>query len=429
LIFSRRRIQNALWQLAFISDSQANDFAKRLNRRNADSLAAMWEVMVLHSMSLVGNVVYEKRTESGKNPDLFFESDNLSFTADISCISDHGIEQNNPFNKLLEEIERQKGALGLGVGGVYIDVGHEEDDLRVTLKLPDEKHIAAFVTEEVMPKVAKSLQAGNWPIKLAWTTDHVKFALTIKDGPYSGGGYRAYDIPKTVKANPIYSRLRSKSAQVRDGKGLRGLILCDGGYSAFSRSAFDRSRIDASQIARSFLNGSSDVDFVVLLWVEEKSESWNRRVVRTVHHEIIEKTSNDVLVEVIKNAFKCLPLPKRTGRNARNHLEWKGQDFGFGGGMTMAWPTVKISSTMVLNLLSGRIDIQQFNERLDWTSGSPKTDQRFLNVFERALREGKRPIAFTIESSVDDDDDWINVKFGSKDASISAYSGRGDPDN
>ena len=157
MIFARRRIQTALSQLDFGSDAQRRGFATRLNRRTADSLAAMWEVMILHSLARAGRVQHEQPTADGKNPDIVFASADLVFTADVSCVSDQGIRKRNPFDKLLNEIEHQKRALGLGIGGVYIDVGHSEDHLRVTLKLPPEEDIPGFVAEQVIPKIAQKL--------------------------------------------------------------------------------------------------------------------------------------------------------------------------------------------------------------------------------------------------------------------------------
>ena len=389
----------------------------------------MWEVMILHSLARAGRVQHEQPTADGKNPDIVFASADLVFTADVSCVSDQGIRKRNPFDKLLNEIEHQKRALGLGIGGVYIDVGHSEDHLRVTLKLPPEEDIPGFVAEQVIPKIAQKLGEKEWPIKLAWETEAVQFALTIKDGPYSGGGSRAYDTPKATKANPIYSRLRAKSEQVRKGSGLRGIFLCDGGYSAFSRSPLGWSGVSAPKIAQSFLAESEDVDFVVLVWVEENSSGWDRRITRSARHTTIQKIPNSALSSVIADAIARLPQPKRTGTNARNHLEWKGQHMGFGGGFTIEWPRVKLSATMLMNLLSGRISIEEFNDRHDWTSGSVQSRGRFPNAFERALREGRLPKAIAVESSPDDDDDWLVIDFGLSDAAVSPFTGNNGGEN
>lgn len=345
------------------------------------------------------------------------------FTADISCVSDRGIRRRNPFDKLLNEIERQKAALGLGIGGVYIDVGHTEDDLRVTLKLPPEDEIPDFVANEIIPQIKFKMGEGEWPIMLAWNTEDVQFTLTVKDGPYSGGGSRSYDIPKATKANPLYSRLRSKSDQVRCGEGLRGLFLCDGGYSAFSRAPLEWSGVSAEKIVQDYLKSSLDMDFVVLVWVEENSSGWDRRVTRTLCHKTIPKKRNELLSARIAEAIDRLPKPKRTGNNARHHLEWTGQHMGFGGGFTMEWPRIKVRSTMMMNLLSGRVGIDEFNSRLDWKSASPQSQGRFLNAFELALRQGRLPKSITVESSPDDDDDWLIIDFGLQDAAISSFTG------
>ena len=244
MIFSRRRIQNALWELPFIRPGELRTLARRLNRPEPDALSAMWEVMLLHQLSAFGSVQHHRKTPNGSQPDVFFQSRLLTFTADITCVSDDGIQKNNPFRRFQDEIEHQKRALGLGVGGVYLDVGHHEGPRKVKLKLPAVEHISDFVQREVIPAIAAAQARGEWPISLRWNTPEIEFTLTLKDGPYSGGSSRSYDIPKTLKSNPIYGRLRDKTSQVAAGQGLRGLILCDSGYTAFTKSMLSASRMD-----------------------------------------------------------------------------------------------------------------------------------------------------------------------------------------
>ena len=102
---------------------------------------------------------------------------------------------------------------------------------------------------------------------------------------------------------------------------------------------------------------------------------------------------------------------------------------GFGGGFTIEWPRVKLSATMLMNLLSGRISIEEFNDRHDWTSGSVQSRGRFPNAFERALREGRLPKAIAVESSPDDDDDWLVIDFGLSDAAVSPFTGNNGGEN
>ena len=423
MIFSRRRIQSALLQLSMLTARESQDLAARLNRGDTDTLAAMWEVMLLRSFSDLGNVQHHRETANGKRPDVYFQSQHVTFTADISCVSDEGIQEQNPFRQFQDEIEHQKRKLGLGIGGVYLQAGHHEGERKVKLKLPALNEIPAFVEKMVIPAVADELAKGSWPVFIRWQTEDIEFDLTIKDGPMSGGGSRAYDIPKTVKSNPVYSRLRKKAAQVSQAEGLRGLILCDAGYSAFTKSVLDAQKIDASKIATSFLKDSKDVDFVALIWVHQETD-WARQVARNLRCELIQKSSSAALSSVFEKCLDRLPPSKRTGKNALNHIRWKGPDHGFGGGYTMQWPSVKLSSKMLLNVLSGRMSIEDLNERLDWRSAGVESRGRWLNVFERALQEGRLPETVTIDRSPDEDDDWVTINFGPPDAAAGPFQGK-----
>lgn len=410
MIFSRRRIQEALRNLPSIPPDELHRLTGRLNRANADALSAMWEVMLLHHLSAFGRVEHHRTTPSGSHPDVFFKSRLLTFTADISCVSDDGIQEKNPINLLRDEIERQKRSLGLGVGGVELEVGHVESDLKPTLKLPAAKNIPDFVRLEILPAIAAAQARGEWPIILRWDTPEIEFRLTLNDGPNNLSSSRAYDIPKVLKSNPLYNRLRGKTSQVAEGEGLRGLILCDSGYSAFTESLFDSGRIDARKIAKGFLSDSPDVDFVVLFWIFE-DRSWARGLRRELRCDVLQKSADPALQALFEACAGRMPRPLRTGQNALNHLRRWGMDLGFGGGSTLSWPTVRLSSKLLLHVLSGRISVAEFNERLDWRGAGQDDRSRVLNAFEQALQGGVMPAAIRVVTGPDQDDDWIEIDF------------------
>lgn len=421
MIFARRQIQKALSELTFLPPNEVRGLAARLNKAEPDALAAMWEVLLLRHFSTLGFVEHHRATPNGSQPDIHFRNKVLTFTADITCVSDEGLQRENPYQLLQDEIEKQKRKLGLGIGGLYLDIGHHEGDRKVKLKLPAASDIPAFVENEVVPAIAEAQSRREWPIFLQWQTAEIEFQLTIKDGPYSGGAHRAFDAPKTLKSNPIYGRLRGKTAQVSGGEGLRGIILCDSGYAAFRENPVDGQRVDARKIAHAFLRTCDQVDFVALFWVSEDI-GWSRVAHREVRCDLIRKSNDPALQAVFKACADKLPRPLRTGQNALNLIRWFGKDLGFGGGMSLRWPKVRLSSKMLMNLLSGRISIEEFNERLDWRGRGNAERDHFLNVFERALQEGRLPKLITIESVSDQDDDWIEFEFGSADAAAAPFT-------
>jgi len=56
---------------------QVDDHVKKLNSQNSDSLATIWEVVILNALSKIGSVAHEKEYEGRKKPDIYFESKNI----------------------------------------------------------------------------------------------------------------------------------------------------------------------------------------------------------------------------------------------------------------------------------------------------------------------------------------------------------------
>lgn len=68
-------------------------------------MAAMWEVVILHALSLQSAVATEEPLASGRRPDVRFDDGRIGFTADITCVSDEGLDEANPNHELSQEIE------------------------------------------------------------------------------------------------------------------------------------------------------------------------------------------------------------------------------------------------------------------------------------------------------------------------------------
>lgn len=83
----------------------------------------------------------------------------------------------------------------------------------------------------------------------------------------------------------------------------------------------------------------------------------------------------------------------------------------------MSGRKIRLSSKAVMEVLSGRKSIDEFNSDYEWNGNSP--DFRIPNPFERNLDEGRLPVKVTIEAG--DDDDWIEFEFGDKDVAISEF--------
>lgn len=103
-IFSRRILQRLINENArFLLEGQTKKHVQHLNRMPKDlTLAYEWEVVLLNGLSKIGKVLHE-RNFGGRKVDIYFETfDNPKayFLADITTISDKGLDEINPFQAL-----------------------------------------------------------------------------------------------------------------------------------------------------------------------------------------------------------------------------------------------------------------------------------------------------------------------------------------
>ncbi|MDU7521861.1 MAG: hypothetical protein E7K72_10770 [Roseomonas mucosa] len=106
MIFSRRAIQRRLDELRDpLGAKTVGKLADRLNRPGKDRMAAMWEVVILQALIPLGAIKNEVALPFGRRPDLSFIGPNVSFVADITTVSDEGLDERNPYREFSDEIE------------------------------------------------------------------------------------------------------------------------------------------------------------------------------------------------------------------------------------------------------------------------------------------------------------------------------------
>lgn len=124
-MFSRRSLQHCLDEIRkAVSEETHADLVRRLNTANTHRLAAMWELLVIHGLRDQGSLTIEEEKVTGKRPDITFEG-SVSFVADVTTVSDEGHDEENPYDELSKEIERQKTKLGVPIGGRLGPIGSQ----------------------------------------------------------------------------------------------------------------------------------------------------------------------------------------------------------------------------------------------------------------------------------------------------------------
>jgi uncharacterized protein YecT (DUF1311 family) len=241
MIFARRTLQRRLDELRATFDSDAVvKLAARLNRPGKDRIAAMWEVAVLHALSKCGPLRNEAPLSSGRRSDVSFDNGALRLIADITSVSDEGLDDDNPYFELSERIEKAKTKLGLPIGGVDLRVKSRHHrsarGTRTVLSLPPRKQLDAFVRDQVVPQLRAQMDAGENLLQIAIDDDEVGLDITIDPlrSPYSSGSFAAYNVPKIKDRNPLYNALKAKAVQLRGAEGVTGVIVGDGDCAALA---------------------------------------------------------------------------------------------------------------------------------------------------------------------------------------------------
>ena len=116
-MFARRSLQRLLYQLNTTLPLEGQKkLAHELDRKNPSALGYEWELVLLYALVQVGNVAYEGEFASGTTrPDLSFVSaeTGIRFVADVTTVSDTGLEEDNPVMRFSRSLYRLKEKYGL----------------------------------------------------------------------------------------------------------------------------------------------------------------------------------------------------------------------------------------------------------------------------------------------------------------------------
>lgn len=436
MIFARRAIQRRLDELrSTVGDGAVDGLAHRLNKPGADRVAAMWEVIVLHALSGLGNIRYEVPLVSGKEPDIEFNSNLLRLTADVVCVSDEGIHSNNPYRELSQAIEKAKTKLGLPIGGVELLVQSRRTITRrgskVVLRLPPRGRLQEFVDNEIVKQMREQLSEGERVLRIAIDDDEAGIGITIDPdrAPYSTSSFAAFDLPGIKDQNPLYGGLRRKADQLRAADGLTGIIVGDGDCRAMAGNRLMRDEISAADIVREFFRQRSSIDFVVLVTAigTDRSvliRSPNYQIRHELHIRDGCEQSREIKA-VFAQMVERLPKPIMTPVNGAMRAREKGYDLGHHGGYKMSGRTITVSLRELTEVLAG---LRTFEDRgaknveaARRIGDRGRPDERQPH-FRRLLAQGRLPITMkVIEGDENDSDGWVEIEFGDPDRAISPF--------
>jgi hypothetical protein len=435
-MFARRSIQRFLNELkGKVSLEGRTKLAFEVDRQNASALGYEWELALVYALSQVGSVDYEAELPSGtRRPDISFVSadGSLCFVADVTTISDAGLDEQNPVRRFSRALHRLKNKSGLK-GSLNHRVEGQTDgptyrDRKTRLKLPKISEMDRFLEQHVLPHfqfiVQQNLKVASFKIE----APGVEFTVTYnEDEPYGGMSYPAYTAAQSLKRNPVYTALKLKREQLKKSgaDGPFGIFLCDGGCALLSRPGRQQMQVGLDDVVNEFFRQHSSIAFVaVLVFPPSRVQPFEgiikeRRITGQIYQNPRSICSIDVeaLLSLINRGLASLPAPLATpldalhwiARSAPHEGQTTGMFYQRGGGHM----SVKMSARKVQELLAGKITAQELFAEY------ARPGERLDNPFERALNLGFTIEAVKMTKEPDQDDDLIEIAFGFPDPAIS----------
>jgi len=373
-IFTRRILQNLINEnTKFLLRGQINKHVLELNRMDETlSLAYEWEIVLLNAFSKVGKVTYEKNFGGKKKADIFFEfpdDPNQNFVADITTVSDKGLEKKNPFEAFWDQIMQMAGKHGLRQNSFSL---HVEDVHRryykggpkIQLKLPGRARFQQTILdeqfEEFLNNISKTPTKSN-----AYRIKNKDFDVIIgyvPDQEFATGGHIDFTQVYSLTENTVYQALSNKATQLSGTKfkGPLGIFLCDGGCKFLRSRSTGGLSYTSGDVIKYFLHENALICFVVTFTIQQNRPSniaSGYHISAMVYKGLAsEKFSLDILklLEQIKSLF---PQPESEAQNAIYHLKGKnpGKGLSHWGGLKMGHgdkiTKVRISADSVKSFL------------------------------------------------------------------------------
>jgi hypothetical protein len=422
-IFSRRNLYRTLTDNAqLVRQRPLSEHIKRLNGSDqVQRFTTEWEAVVLNGLSKLGSVDHEPQLPGTTKPDVLFTHPLGTALMDITSVSDRGLDQQNPIDKLSDRLVELLRERGMDPQHFRLEAKGNSHELRIggpkpRLSIPRRKDFDTAVFNKAFHRFLDDTQM-SLGLKRDFSVAKCDAQVTITYDPaqrYFSMNYLAYMVPFSATQNTIYTALEEKAFQLKlsEFNGIKGVLLCDGGCDALSRRARRGLDLEASDIISTFLSDYRSVDFVLTMVVESDRSGHSGpdhlRVVAKAYISHADSPSAPLVGFLRERLPPELPSPENIPVNAYD-LENEGKSFNGGG--IMGGQSIKMSSRAVMGLLSGRTNHE------DFMRDNPHVRERFA----RALREGRMLKEARIEGCQQRDDDWIEFSFSEPDPAISPF--------
>lgn len=423
----------------FLQDSQSQRHVDGLNRRDAQSLATEYEVLLLNALSKVGEVVHEPDLGGSSRPDIFFRSaeSGVSFVADITCVSDADAYRVNAVEELQEQFRKLLPKHGVRPGGFSFRIDGQvigpPGKRKTRLSLPPRPEIPRLI-EDLTGFVRTVGMAPGSPH--ATTISRPGASLTVSYDPRNRFGmmvsHLSFTYPLSLRNNPLANRLHDKAKQLRDTgfTGPAGVIVCDGYCTSLNDEGLSATaHFTGRQIVTDFFRRHTSVSFVALFRVHAP-HSTTKRITPSFEMRVFRNPKSPhslpaAAEDLLKSLPSVLPAPDATPVNALHDYaaepSHKGRSFYGGYQITGRYQMaeVRISARSVLELLAGSLDLQDFLRSLRMAPSDLHPNA--TNFFRYHLDAGHLLTGARVEREPQQDDDWLVLTMGGPDPAVTAF--------
>lgn len=424
-----------------LSPTQLSAIINRLNATDATRLHVMWELVILHGLSLAGQLKHEQALPNGRCPDIRWTINKqdgglLTIIGDITTISDDGLDAQNPLKYTSEEIFRIASKFGLRPGNFWIDVRGETTGPRhrskMRLMLPEKSEMSSFIKTELEPWFYSIREAPTIKSRFDRTENNTNLKIIYDPNWETGGGsHTSYTVATSKSINPLFSALKGKVKQLNGASddSLRIIIACDGGCDLIKSGNRGKSHYtySAREVAEDFLRQNSSIDAVLLVAVDEQHHPFGSPPEYQMSYELIcapllarsRRATNDSiesLTAALHVALPNLPRPLRPVYHSASLLKTPGVGYDQLGRYSMQGDKITISSRGLLRLLAGEISTEEFIRAHGWDEPA-----NHANPFASNLKNGFMISSFDVTGDMDSDDDKITITIDKFDVAAAPF--------
>ena len=442
MIFARRSIQRFLDQLSeTLSQDGLAKLVRSLNRNDQAALGFEWETAVLFAFAQFGDIEYEANHGGEGFPDVTFRLPSrrsVCFVADVTTVSDRGLEVENPVRMLADFLHEKAKKLGMAGGFQYrvegAPIGERYENRKVKLAMPARKELRDYLERQVTPRLREIKETGLDEAEIPIDEPYRISISYRRAANVSWGSHLSYTAASSLTRNPLHTSLKEKARQLhRSGfEGCKGVILCDGYCQLLASQLGGRGtqNYNDREIIEDFLRDNSSISFVVTLWVEQPhrgvfdSPQGPRLRVKVVQNSAARFPLDGQTAQLLTRMPDVLPIPVNTAASAAYGIA--AGNFGIGkshyGGSKVSYgrtTSIRISSRALLDLLAGTNGPVRFSE--DHWSKHSRTVEDVSNPFAKAVAQGMTIAAVAVERMDDEDDDWVTFELSWPDPAVTPF--------